>query len=179
MNWLDIVILCLVGFGLIKGLFDGVIKQVVAVVALIIGIYLCSGVANRLCDYLMLLEWFPQEAVLWTSYFLGFFLIVGIILLAGRIVHRIVNATPLSILNHLIGGLIGMALMAVFISAILNIIALVDIQSAILPQEIKEESRFYNSIKNIISSLFPGKLFELPQNPFEMFVNNVPQNNYL
>jgi membrane protein required for colicin V production len=101
MNWLDIVILCLLGVGLIKGLYDGVIKQVVSLVALIVGIYLCSGVAKWLCDYLIQLDWFPQGAVVVASYFLGFIIIVGIIVLAGRIVHRIIDATPLSIFNHL------------------------------------------------------------------------------
>ena len=161
---MDIVILCLLGFGLIKGLYDGVVKQVVALVALIVGIYLCSGIAGWLCDYLVQLEWFPQKAILWTSYFLGFVIIVGIILMAGRIVHRLVDATPLSIFNHLIGGLLGIVLMVVFISVILNLIDMVDHQSAIIPQEIKAESRYYIFLKNIIPSLFPGNLFELQKN---------------
>ena len=161
MNWLDITILCLLGFGLIKGLVDGVIKQVVALFALIVGIYLCSGVANWLCGYLVQLEWFPQKMVLWISYCIGFVLIVGIILSAGRVVHRLVNATPLSIFNHLIGGLIGLVLMIVFISVILNLVDMVDHPSAILPQNIKEESRYYLIIKDIIPSIFPGDLFEL------------------
>jgi membrane protein required for colicin V production len=160
MNWLDIVILCLLVIGLIKGLYDGVIKQVVSLVALIVGIYLCSGVAQWLCGYLIQLEWFPQGAVVVTGYFLGFLLIVGVIMLAGRIVNRIINATPLSIFNHLIGGLIGLVLMVVFISVLLNLVETVDHQSAILPQEIKVESRYYFMIKDIIPTLFPGNLFE-------------------
>jgi len=167
MVWLDIVILCLLGFGLIKGLYDGVVKQVVALVALIVGIYLCSGVANWLCNFLVLLEWFPERAVLCTSYFLGFILIVGIVLLAGRIVHRIVDATPLSIFNHIIGGIIGLVLMIVFISVLLNLIEKVDHQSTILPQEIMEKSRCYEVIKNIIPSLFPGNLFEWQREFFQ------------
>jgi len=166
MNWLDIVILCLLGVGLIKGLYDGVVKQVVALVALIFGVYLCSGVATWLCNWLLQLEWFPQGGVLLTSYFLGFILIVGIILLAGRIVHRIVDATPLSIFNHLTGGLIGLVLMVVFVSVSLNLIETVDHQSALLSQEIKVESRYYYLIKNIIPNLFPGNLFNLPKEIF-------------
>ena len=30
MNWLDITLLCLAGIGFVKGLFDGIIKQVVS-----------------------------------------------------------------------------------------------------------------------------------------------------
>ena len=174
MNWLDIVILCFLGAGLIKGLFDGVVKQVVALVALIVGIYLCSRTASWLCIYLVQLEWFPQEAVLFASYFLGFILIVGIILLAGSIVHRIVDATPLSIFNHIIGGLIGFVLMVVFISVMLTLIEMVDHQSALIPQEIKVESRFYYVIKNIIPNHFPGNLFELQKELFGLNIGNIP-----
>ena len=35
MNWLDITLLCLAGIGFVKGLFDGIIKQVVSLIALV------------------------------------------------------------------------------------------------------------------------------------------------
>ena len=165
MNWLDIVILCLLGVGLIKGLFDGMIKQVTAVVALIIGIYLCSGVAIWLCDFFKQLEWFPQGAVLLTSYFLGFVLIVGILLLAGRIIHQLIDATPLGFFNHIIGGLVGFVLMVLIISVLLNLIEVVDRQSVLLSQEIKVESRYYDMIRKIIP-FFPGNLFGLKSEIF-------------
>ena len=168
MNWLDIVILCLIGAGLIKGLFDGMIKQAVSVVALIIGIYLCSGVAKWLIGYLQQLEWFPQHLALWTSYILGFCLIVGIILFVGRIVSRLIDATPLSIFNHLIGGVAGVILMVLMISFLLNLIEILDPQSTIISQEIKVESRLYYAAKNIIPSVFPGNLFEIKEEIIEL-----------
>jgi len=161
MNWFDIIILCLCGAGLIKGLIDGMIKQIVSLVALIIGVYLCAGVAGWLCGYSSQLSWFPPNAAVPVSYFLGFVLIVGTVLLAGNIIHRLISVTPLSILNHLIGGFIGLVLMLLFISVILNIMEIVDMQSTVLSQEIKVESRFYSLIKNIIPAVFPGNLFEI------------------
>ena len=41
MNWLDITLLCLAGIGFVKGLFDGIIKQVVSLIALVIAIFFC------------------------------------------------------------------------------------------------------------------------------------------
>ena len=161
MNWLDIIILCLCGIGLIKGLFDGMIKQIVALCALIIGLYLCSGVSNWLCGYANELSWFPPNAVIPVSYLLGFVLIVGIILFAGSVIHRLISATPLSILNHLIGGFVGIVLMILFVSLIFNLIEIVDSNSTLLSQEIKESSHFYFVIKSIIRDVFPGNLFEL------------------
>lgn len=43
MNWLDIILVCLAGIGFVKGLFDGVIKQVVSLIALVVAIFLFEG----------------------------------------------------------------------------------------------------------------------------------------
>lgn len=159
MSWLDITVLCLAGAGLIKGIKDGMIKQVVALGALIIGIYLCTGAADRLQTFLSQIEWLPKVAVGATSYFLGFVLIVGVILLAGNIVDRLISLTPLSILNHLAGGLVGLIMMALFLSLIFNILEIFDTGLTLISQEIKDESRFYMTLRDIIPTLFPGKLF--------------------
>ena len=56
MNWLDIVILCLGLAGLIKGVMDGMIKQVVAIAAMILGLYLSAGAATWVSGYLTQLD---------------------------------------------------------------------------------------------------------------------------
>ena len=50
MNWLDITLLCLAGIGFVKGLFDGIIKQVVSLIALVIAIFFCGKAAAWLKD---------------------------------------------------------------------------------------------------------------------------------
>ncbi len=161
MNWLDIVILCLAGAGLLKGLYDGMIRQVVSLAAMIIGVYLCAGSAEWIRGYLTQWDWFPPQAVVMTSYILGFILIVGIIILAGQIVHRLVSATPLGIFNHIVGGLLGLLLMVLFISLVFNVIEMFDHNAVILSQEVKVESRLYFCIKDIIPTVFPGNIFVL------------------
>ena len=160
MNWLDIVILCLAGVGLLKGFVDGAIRQIVALAALIFGIYLSAGAAGWLRQYLIQLEWFPEQLIYPASYFLGFVLIVGIILLGGYIIHKMVSVTPLGILNKLFGGVLGLLLMLLFMSFMIYIIELFDTNATLIPQDIKEGSRFYESIKNIMPTL-PGNLFNV------------------
>ena len=48
MNWLDITLLCLAGIGFVKGLFDGIIKQVVSLIALVIFLRESGGLAERI-----------------------------------------------------------------------------------------------------------------------------------
>ena len=129
MNWLDITLLCLAGIGFVKGLFDGVIKQV------------------------------PEQGVTVLSYVAGFLLIVGVILLAGEILTRVVGATPLSVLNHLVGGVLGLCFMMAFVSLLLNSMEMIDKGSVLIPRQAKVESRFYNSVKEIIPTIYFQNLF--------------------
>ncbi|MDR0756377.1 MAG: CvpA family protein [Tannerella sp.] len=165
MNWLDIVILSLAGIGLIKGLFDGIIKQAASLLAVIAGIYLCAGSAEWTRGYLTKSEWFSPQMTVMISYISGFLLIVGFIILAGIIIHRVISVTPLSILNHMAGGLLGFLMMILFMSLVLNVIEMFDHTSALLSQETKVESHLYFYIKSIIPTLFPGNIFE----PFVRF----------
>jgi len=161
MNWLDITLLCLAGIGFLKGLFDGVIKQVVSLIALVLGIFFCGMAAAWLRGYIVSLGWFPEEAVTIISYVLGFLLIVGILLLAGNIVHRLINVTPLSILNHIAGGLFGLLVMVLFMSLAFNLLEIIDRSSIIINADTKVESRFYYTVKEILPTIFPNNLFPI------------------
>ena len=159
MNWLDITLLCLAGIGFVKGLFDGMIKQVVSLIALLVAIFFCAKAAAWLKGYIIALGWFPPEGITILSYVAGFILIMGVVLLAGEVVHRVIGVTPLSILNHLAGGFLGLGLMIVFVSLLLNILEGIDRGSVLIPRESKVESRFYNSVKVIVPTIYPGNLF--------------------
>ncbi|RHJ93031.1 CvpA family protein [Parabacteroides bouchesdurhonensis] len=161
MNWLDITLLCLAGIGFVKGLFDGVIKQVVSLIALVVAIFFCGKAAAWLKGYIIATGWFPAEGVTVLSYIAGFLLIVGVFLLAGEVVHRIVGATPLSILNHIAGGLFGLVVVMIFTSLLLNILEFIDRGSVLIPREAKIESRFYYSVKQVVPTIFPSNLFTL------------------
>ncbi len=159
MNWLDITLLCLAGIGFVKGLFDGIIKQVVSLIALLVGIFFCTKAALWLRGYILALGWFPEQGVTVLSYVAGFLLIVGVILLAGEILTRVVGVTPLSVLNHLAGGVLGLCFMMAFVSLLLNGIEMIDRGSVLISRQAKVESRFYNSVKEIIPTIYFQNLF--------------------
>ncbi|MDR0429043.1 MAG: CvpA family protein [Tannerellaceae bacterium] len=158
MNWLDITLLCLAAIGLMKGLFDGVVKQVVSLIALVVAIFFCGKTAVWLHSHII--SWgLPEQGVTILSYIFGFLLIIGIVLLAGEIVHRVIGLTPLSILNHIAGGVFGILVMILFTSLLLNLLEIVDKGSVLISAESKVESRFYYSVKQILPTIYPSSLF--------------------
>lgn len=157
MNWLDIVLVCLAGIGFAKGLFDGVIKQVVSLIALVAAIFFCTKVAVFMRGYIVAAG-FPEEGVTIVSNIVGFALIMGVVIFAGRVVHRVIGMTPLGVLNHLAGGVFGLCLMALFVSLLLNVIEVVDRHSVFVSRELKVESRLYEPLREILPGIYPGDL---------------------
>ena len=155
MNWLDLVLLCLAGFGFVKGLFDGVIKQVVSLIALLAAIFCCAEVAGWLRGYLLTIGNLPDFGVTVLSYLLGFMLIVGVLKLVGDLVSK------LSLLNHLLGGVFGLMFMMFFLSLSLNMLEYIDRGSHLIPHETKVESRLYAPIIQIVPTIFPSNLFTI------------------
>jgi membrane protein required for colicin V production len=159
MNWLDIVLICLAIAGFIKGYSDGFIRQIVFFLALIAAIYLCSNIAVNVRDYVIQTGWFTEPVITYISYILAFILIVGIITLAGWIIHKMISVTPLSLLNHLAGAVLGLIITMLFVSLALNIMEGLDRRSTIISPETKAESRFYVYVKDIVPNIYPLDLF--------------------
>ncbi len=159
MNWLDISLLCLAVIGLIKGLSDGLVRQVISLIALLAAIYFCAEVAVWVRGHLLKSDWFPQEAAMIGSYVLAFLLIVGIVVSTGEIVHRVLEVTPLSLFNHLVGGVFGLIATLFFLSLFLNLLEVLDPKSSFISLETKVESRFYFTVRNIVPTIYPNDLF--------------------
>lgn len=116
MNWLDIVLLVILILTAILGIFKGLVKQVIGLVAVIAGLVLASlyyeGAAG-------IFDTFIKNILL--SNFLGFLLIFVVVLIAGGILgHLITKAMkgPLAFVNRLFGGVFG-AVKGVLICGIL------------------------------------------------------------
>ena len=159
MNWLDIVLAVLVVAGFIKGYADGFIRQIVFFFALIAAIYLCTKIAVNLREIMIQAGWFSEPAVTVLSYILAFIMIVGIITMAGWIIHKMISVTPLSLLNHLAGALLGLIVMMLLISLTLNVMEGLDRRSAIISRETKIESRLYFYFIELVPAIYPVDLF--------------------
>ena len=159
MNWLDIVLIVLVVAGIIKGYKDGFIRQIVFFFALIAAIYLCSGVAINIREYMIQTGWFDASTVTILSYIFAFIMIAGIVTFAGWIVHKMISVTPLSLFNHLAGAAFGLIVTILLLSLTLNIIDGLDRRSALISQKVKAESHLYCIVKDIMLDIYPVDLF--------------------
>lgn len=159
MNWLDIVLVALAIAGLLKGWADGLVRQVVSLIAFVAAICLCSGVAESLRGYLLHREWLAERAATVTSLVLAFVLIAGLVLLAGWVIHKMISLTPFSLPNRLAGALVGLAITVLFLSLALNLLDGLDRHSQLISRETKVESRFYIRVRELAPNISPVELF--------------------
>ncbi|MDR2764312.1 MAG: CvpA family protein [Tannerella sp.] len=159
MNGLDYVLAGLAIAGLIKGWIDGLLRQVVSLIALAAAIYFCSEVAESLREYLLRKEWLEEQAATMTSYVLAFVFIAGVILLAGWVIHKMISLTPFSLPNRLAGAFFGLVVTVLLLSLTLNLLDGLDRQSQLISYETKVESRFYFHIKEFAPAIYPVELF--------------------
>jgi len=116
MNWLDIILLVILILTAIVGIFKGLVKQVIGLVAVILGLILASLYYERAAG---IFETFIKNILL--SNFLGFLLIFVVVLIAGAVIGHLITKVmkgPLALVNRLFGGVFG-AVKGVLICGIL------------------------------------------------------------
>jgi len=160
MNGLDIVILVCTGIGIVHGLFTGIVKQVISLVSFAAAILLSGALAKWLRNWIQPYiqnenNWFSPDVQNAIYYVLAFILIVSLFAIAAVLVDKIINHTPVGIINRLFGALFGTLIWVLGLSILFNVLAVFDSQSRIIPKTVKEKSVCYDGVKMIFPTVFP------------------------
>lgn len=158
MNWFDIVIFVCLTAGLVKGLFDGLIKQLAALITLILAFAFSGQFADLLRNFMEnTLNWRMSTASSMNAvyYIIAFLLIITTFSLLTILVDKLVNTTPVGILNKLAGGVFGIILWLLCLSFSLNILSVFDYNSTIINKEIQEKSITYAPVKIALPTVYP------------------------
>jgi len=155
MNYIDFIILAILGYGLIKGFINGLIIEVASVLALILGIWgairFSGYVGQRLTDYFDLTTQFLGLL----SFVITFIIIVLAIHLMAKIIDKLLEAVALGIPVKILGAVFGAIKAALILSIMFVILNTVNSRKNFLPGEKLDESVLYNTISDFAPMLFP------------------------
>jgi len=155
MNWIDIVIIVLLIFGLARGFINGFIKELASLLALILGIWgaikFSTFTAGRLYDYFDMTG--PYVGII--AFMVTFIIIVVIIHFLGLLLDKFVETISLGFLNSLLGLVFGVLKSALILSVIFVVLNAINVRHHFLPEEKIEQSKFYNPIADIAPAIFP------------------------
>ena len=154
MNWLDLTIVVCITIGLVKGLFDGFIKQAVSFMALIAAIFFAGQLAGWTRSLLRGIEFLgglDPGILTAVCYILSFALIIIAIVFLGRIVDIAIKMTPAKFLNYLLGSLFGMLMGVVSLSILINVLEAFDV----VPAQVRNQSVLYGNVREVVPTIYP------------------------
>lgn len=150
MSRIDIIILIIAGLGAIQGFMKGFVLSITSLLGLILGYYLSvrfgwiiegylageSGVSNPLYHVL--------------AFVLAFLLVVIIMYFIGKSIETLLEMASLGCVNRIAGALFGIFKGLLLVAALIYVLELADVKSAIVTKAHKEASIFWKPIAELV-----------------------------
>ncbi|RIA10971.1 membrane protein required for colicin V production [Flavobacteriaceae bacterium MAR_2010_72] len=155
MTILDIILLALLLFGLIRGFIKGFFVEVASLLALVAGVYGAIHFSNFAADFLMAKVDWNEKTVNITAFAITFIVIVMVIALAGKALTKLADFAALGLINKVLGAVFGTLKIAVILSVVLIIFDSMNKTLPFTDEETIEESMLYEPVKALVPTIFP------------------------
>ena len=106
LGWVDIALLAIFGLSVLIGLWRGFVFEIVSLLGWVVAFVIANTVGPLLANYIPLGD-IGSPMRLWAAYILVFVLVLLTCTLLARMLRALISATPLSFVDHLLGGLFG------------------------------------------------------------------------
>jgi len=117
MSWLDIVIMAVVGISAFIGVRKGIIKVSLTLVGLVVGVILAGRYYAPFSQWLSFIPWAGLAKVAaFAIIFIGVMVLATVL---ARLLKQAASAIMLGWVNHLVGGILGFVVGAMFCGAFL------------------------------------------------------------
>ncbi|ATA88968.1 hypothetical protein CAPN001_03470 [Capnocytophaga stomatis] len=158
MNTVDVILLIFLGFGLIRGLWRGVIIELASLLAIVLGIYGAIHFSFYIAGILNQHFSFDKSTTEALSFAFTLILIMLAVMLLAKLLTKIVESVSLGFFNRLAGGIFGVLKMAVIAGSLFLMLEKTWQITKWIPEETLLNSVFYEPIKSI-GELFYKNIF--------------------
>ena len=114
LGWVDLALLAVFALSALVGLWRGFIFEIVSLLGWLVAFILANTLGPLLADFIPL----DGDLRLWVAYVCIFVLVLLTCTLLARMLRALVSATPLSFIDHLLGGAFGVVRGAVILVAV-------------------------------------------------------------
>jgi membrane protein required for colicin V production len=156
-NAIDLILLLPLGLAFIRGYRKGFVLEVFTVIALVIAIIACMRITSFVMAWLQSIadlgQWLPFLAYVLT--FIGAFLIV---LWAGKLIEKVIEAGAMGIVNKLLGAAVTVITACFLISVFFWMLNKVDA----LPKNAKDGSFAYRTLDGFAPKVIEAATDGLP-----------------
>ena len=166
LNYIDLAVVCLLVYGLVRGACRGFFVEVSSLLALVLGVFgalhFSNFTASLLANYI---EWDYLPLLAFALTFIG--IIIGVAWI-GKLLTKLAKAVLLGFLNRLLGALFGACKWLVICGVLIWIIGQIDVFFSFLPETLKDNSLVFQPLEELGAYLFK-KI-----NTEEIPINNIP-----
>lgn len=155
MSVLDIVLITLILFGLVRGLMKGFFVEIASLVALVAGVYGAIHFSNYAATFIDENSGWDQKTVNIMAFAATFLIIVLVIAIAGKALTKLADFAALGIVNKLLGAIFGTLKIAVILSVILNVFDSMNRAIPLTDETSIEDSVLYAPVKSLVPTIFP------------------------
>jgi membrane protein required for colicin V production len=160
LNTTDIILLIIFGLAAYSGYKKGFIMEIIALVAFILAIIGGFKLLHVGMEYVSKVYDGFGTLLPFVSFLVLFVLIIVVVNIAGNAIKKIIDWTPLGVIDNLAGAIIGVLKWALLLSILIWVMTSLDIN---LPIFVSEDSRilpyvtgFGAMVSDFISSIFPS-----------------------
>ena len=105
LSWVDIALLVVLGLSVLIGLWRGFVFEVVSLLGWLVAFVIANSAGPVLADFVPFGG--EPQVKLWIAYIFVFVAILVTCTLLARMLRALIAATPLSFVDHLLGGVFG------------------------------------------------------------------------
>ncbi|MBI9063393.1 MAG: CvpA family protein [Marinilabiliaceae bacterium] len=165
MNYFDIVIGVILILGLVKGFKNGLVIELAALAALVLGLLGAVHFSDITESYLA--QYLESNYIGIIAFVITFVVIVIGVHLLARVIDKLIKAVALGPVNRITGALFSLLKYAFIISVLLAVVNGLERNFNFLPEEQKESSILYEPIASIAPFVFPYLKFDTVREQYE------------
>ena len=105
LGWVDIALLAVFGLSVLIGLWRGFVFEIVSLLGWLVAFVIANSAGPFLAEFVPFGS--DPQVRLWTAYIVVFLAILLTCTLLARMLRALISATPLSFVDHLLGGVFG------------------------------------------------------------------------
>ncbi|CAI8314640.1 MAG: Uncharacterised protein [Flavobacteriales bacterium] len=163
LNYIDLAVVCLLFYGLVRGALRGFFVEIASLLALVLGVFgalhFSSFTAGLLAKYL---EWEYLPLLAFALTFIG--IIIGVAWI-GKLLTKLAKVILLGFLNRLLGAVFGACKWLVICGVLIWILGQINVFISFLPEEITNGSLFFEPLQDLGGYLF--EQINTDKNPIE------------
>ncbi|WP_298397276.1 CvpA family protein [Flavobacterium sp.] len=150
MGFIDIFLGVLLGYGIFKGIRNGLIVEFASLISFFVGIYIAVKFSSVVGGFIG-----DSKSAKVLAFVLTFILVVIGIHLLAKVFSKIASALFLGLINRIGGALFGGLKTALILGVILSLFQKVNLNDALISKETQEESLFFNPILKTSEFMLP------------------------